>query len=612
MTTDSIQLPPDSTGKKVRHERLTDVVTTTETNQPSIGDIIIGKTSGATGVFKGDSRSGSVIYYVYLTSGSFVNGEVMWDGVTDFATVVSSSGEIYTPAVHVTDPDQPLNIQKVDKNGAAFATFPEGTPQFDAYGRMQISQMQLVADYVHVVEDAPSKYFTDTVGSGSATHDPVSSTILYSIGTESGAKSCRVTNQYHPYKAGVSQLIYTTVIVGDQGKENCVREWGYFDDYNGCGVRLDGTTLKVFIRNSSTGSVVEQIVSQENWNRNKLNDSNISDFLLNVSKGNIYWIDMAWHGFGEVSIGVQTPDGRRIPFHVFENGNKLTRAFMAQATLPLTWAQFNTGVTASSSEMRVVAASVFTETSDLLYTGSLIHTSPEEPFPVTSTRDYLPFLSFKAKSLNANGAINTIIGMHETFDWASQGDVNLHVGIFVLPSETYLTGHRWSTTYVPATMLYVDIDATSMPQHQIWANAGVFTGSISGTTLTVSAISSGYLERGQLIQGTGVTADTRVVGYISAGNPAGVGTYILDKSQTVSSTAMTSHDMFKPIESFIAPANSVYRATLGDRIEKSFGLGGNVNVAEADKGVFVFAVKALATGTGTPTLMYTKYWKEVR
>lgn len=69
-----------------------------------------------------------------------------------------------------------------------------------------------------------------------------------------------------------------------------------------------------------------------------------------------------------------------------------------------------------------------------------------------------------------------------------------------------------------------------------------FTGSISGTTLTVSAVVSGTLAVGQLITGTGVSASPpgSSATYITAlgTGTGGVGTYTVGVSQTVSSTTM--------------------------------------------------------------------------
>jgi len=67
-------------------------------------------------------------------------------------------------------------------------------------------------------------------------------------------------------------------------------------------------------------------------------------------------------------------------------------------------------------------------------------------------------------------------------------------------------------------------------------SAATFTGSISGTTLTVSALNFGTIKVGQVISGTGVTAGTTITAY-GTGN-GGAGTYTVDNSQTVSSTTM--------------------------------------------------------------------------
>lgn len=71
----------------------------------------------------------------------------------------------------------------------------------------------------------------------------------------------------------------------------------------------------------------------------------------------------------------------------------------------------------------------------------------------------------------------------------------------------------------------------------------VVTGSISGTTLTVSAVTNGVLRVGTPISGTGVTVGTTITAYGSG--TGGAGTYTVSASQTVASTTITSGDTFK-------------------------------------------------------------------
>jgi len=65
-----------------------------------------------------------------------------------------------------------------------------------------------------------------------------------------------------------------------------------------------------------------------------------------------------------------------------------------------------------------------------------------------------------------------------------------------------------------------------------------FTASISGTTMTVTAVASGTLAVGQTVNGTGVTVNTTItaLGTGTGGN----GTYTVNNSQTVSSSTLTS------------------------------------------------------------------------
>jgi hypothetical protein len=68
------------------------------------------------------------------------------------------------------------------------------------------------------------------------------------------------------------------------------------------------------------------------------------------------------------------------------------------------------------------------------------------------------------------------------------------------------------------------------------ASPAIVTGDISGTTLTVSAVTSGTLRIGQTIEGTGVT-DGTIIKAFGTGS-GGTGTYTVSASQTVASTTI--------------------------------------------------------------------------
>jgi hypothetical protein len=71
----------------------------------------------------------------------------------------------------------------------------------------------------------------------------------------------------------------------------------------------------------------------------------------------------------------------------------------------------------------------------------------------------------------------------------------------------------------------------------------VFTGSISGTTLTVTAITSGAIAIGQTLSGTGITDGTKILAFQTGagGNVNEAGTYTLNISQTVASSTINAY-----------------------------------------------------------------------
>jgi len=71
------------------------------------------------------------------------------------------------------------------------------------------------------------------------------------------------------------------------------------------------------------------------------------------------------------------------------------------------------------------------------------------------------------------------------------------------------------------------------------AGPAVFTGSISATTLTVTAITSGVLVQGQILSGAGVTTGTVILSQLT-GTAGSTGTYTVSASQTVTSTTITA------------------------------------------------------------------------
>lgn len=117
----------------------------------------------------------------------------------------------------------------------------------------------------------------------------------------------------------------------------------------------------------------------------------------------------------------------------------------------------------------------------------------------------------------------------------------------------------------------------------------VFTASTSGTTLTVSSVSSGTLAVGQSLYGVGVLAET-VITALGTGT-GGAGTYTINRSQTVAAESMNS-----------ATVGAIVSATIaGTTMTVASVSSGTLYVGQTIQGVGVTLgtiITALGSGTG--------------
>lgn len=110
------------------------------------------------------------------------------------------------------------------------------------------------------------------------------------------------------------------------------------------------------------------------------------------------------------------------------------------------------------------------------------------------------------------------------------------------------------------------------------AQVAAFTGSITGTTLTVTAFTEGEgdLEAGCVLNGVGVTANTYIVAQLTSteanGSNGGTGTYQVSTSQTVESEAMTADQPAVQFDS-VSGAFVIWSGTTGAESTITFGSG---------------------------------------
>ena len=132
-----------------------------------------------------------------------------------------------------------------------------------------------------------------------------------------------------------------------------------------------------------------------------------------------------------------------------------------------------------------------------------------------------------------NGVLNQITLW---LQWLSAGASNPYDPVFAAFIGGYPFGGQVQSSVDPSTIWTSTVDNNLTNPD---AAGGTYTGSITGTTMTITNVSSGAVTNGQIITGAGVISNTIVTAFLT-GTPGGNGTYSVSKSQTVGGETLTA------------------------------------------------------------------------
>lgn len=355
-----VRIPPDSTGKRLGHSLTVELYFVSLTGSFEAGQVVVGSVSGATGEIFAVYADHLYLHVNHDVDYVFSAGENIL--VNDISqAVVSAHYPIFYPKSVITSGENSNNSARVDSFGSLYVRNRQGEGNFDSFGNYMVATVTKIAEYVHTYSDEPELYYDlETLGA-SVAHSPFDAGVLLSCPTTSGASVRRTSHLYHKYRAGYSQVVNFTVALGDNGKANVTRRWGYFDGYDGVFFEHNGTNLSVVVRSSTSGSIVENRINQADWNKDVADGSggpsNLSLENIDLSKNRVWWVDLQWLGAGVVRFGTYSNSGRVVLHEEYHSGI-VGVSYMRTGSLPIRVEQFNTGTSASTSEMKFFCASV--------------------------------------------------------------------------------------------------------------------------------------------------------------------------------------------------------------------------------------------------------------
>jgi hypothetical protein len=181
-------------------------------------------------------------------------------------------------------------------------------------------------------------------------------------------------------------------------KTNLRQRVGYYGADNGIYFEVDGSTVNFVERSIVSGITSETRISQSSWLYDKLDGTGTSGITLDISKAQIFWMDIEWLGVGDVRVGFII-DGKFILCHTFHHANLISSTYITTASLPLRYEIANTGITTSASTLKQVCSTVISEGGyELRGLQQAIGTPVQTPVDLTTAGTYYTVASIRLKA----------------------------------------------------------------------------------------------------------------------------------------------------------------------------------------------------------------------
>ena len=273
----------------------------------------------------------------------------------------------------------------------------------DAFGRQRVSEPFTLFDSSHRFDDN-DLWSTETSTGGTAVFNGNQGLIDLTVTAASGSSVLRETIKVFSYQPGKSLLVLNTFVMSAP-KAALTQRVGYYGDENGFYLEQANSDIAFVRRSVVTGSLVETPVPQSDWNGDKLDGTGPSKITLDLTKAQIYWMDLEWLGVGSVRMGFVI-NGQFIVCHTFNHANIITSTYITTASLPLRYELFNDADTTGTSTLKQICSTVISEGGyELRGKQQSIGTSITAPrlFAVAGT--YYPIVGIRLKTTRLDAIV---------------------------------------------------------------------------------------------------------------------------------------------------------------------------------------------------------------
>ena len=382
--------------------------------------------------------------------------------INDFGDGTSGYADYGSGIVVTTASGQPLEVTTTTSGSV---TIQAGGTGSDAFGRLRTSAPFTLFDSSHRYKDN-GLWTTATGTGGTTTFDANAGLVTLNTTTASGSSIVRETTKCFSYQPGKSLLVMSTFVM-NAAKTNLRQRVGYYGASNGMFLEQDGTTISFVERSSVTGSVVDTKVAKASWNIDPMDGTGPSGYTLDLTKAQIFWMDVEWLGVGTVRLGFII-NGEFVHCHSFHHANLVTATYITTASLPLRYEIANTDTTASISTLKQICSTVLSEGGyELRGLQQAVGTTITGAYNLTASGTYYPPVAIRLKAANLDAiAIVTAVSI-----MASGGTANYS---WRVNQAATVSGGTWTSAGADSSVEY-NLSGTSSSGGRVLAQ-GYFAG----------------------------------------------------------------------------------------------------------------------------------------
>lgn len=320
----------------------------------------------------------------------------------------------------------------------------------DANNRLRTAHTFELFDSQFRYEINPNKWNQATVGSGTVTYQSASRTVRFRATTASGDRALIQSRRYFRTLPCKGYHAAWGALLG-AGKTNVKQRLGIFENSEGFFFEYDNTTMYVVYRKEST----DTRVAQTSWNMDKLDGAGPSKITADWTKAQAFVIEHEGSSIANTRFGLII-DGRTHYVHALRGFNTQTSGYTSLVQLPMRAEIYNSGASASNTDLTVFACTFQVEAAVTPQTFTGAAHRGYRGVAVTTKR---PIMSIRPRTSYQGKTPRDAIRPYRV-NLMSVTTPIFYELVQIRPGNGTLTGHNFTAANSHSMVLY-DINATS-------------------------------------------------------------------------------------------------------------------------------------------------------